>query len=233
MRNQQSSPLLQLPGEIRNAIYEYAIGGCLVHVEGAWSGQLSSRAYTPKIELSDPDDDFVILKTSTALALGKVCRQTRAETRLMFFKLNEFVVNMNYHTPNALDAFIDLLTSAQCSSIKKLKLIGCEYDNGEEFYEGELGMAKLSGLGQITLVAGRVMGDDPMELVFGPIREAIAKQTLSSVKVVIAPKDWFQEGDVGRSSITRYVRSSLGPTAGEKRGVALRSYRHRMHEFAS
>jgi hypothetical protein len=80
----QTSPLLRLPGEIRNCIYEYVIGGneiipaCLRHLER--SIVLLSRA--------DDNWESPPMQPSDIFNLSRVCRQLRIETHVLPFKLN-------------------------------------------------------------------------------------------------------------------------------------------------
>jgi len=114
--NQQTSPLLQLHGEIKNATYAYVLGGYNIHVECVYSGQWPHEAVTLEIEMSDPQHGLV--KKSTALALSKVCHQTRFETALMLFEINELGFEVRYHPPTVLSSFFDLLSCEQRKSIR-------------------------------------------------------------------------------------------------------------------
>jgi hypothetical protein len=73
LRNQCESPLLRLPGEIKNQVYEYALGGKTWTI---WRGQ-----------------DDVCNKRKDALALLRVCRQLHADTAALPFKLSIFAHN--------------------------------------------------------------------------------------------------------------------------------------------
>ncbi|KAF9736180.1 hypothetical protein PMIN06_003809 [Paraphaeosphaeria minitans] len=72
-QNQLSSPLLQLPAEIRSTIYEYALGDEMFTVD--LTGRLFGNSERKK---------------RAYLALLQVSRQTYVETVLMPFKLNTF-----------------------------------------------------------------------------------------------------------------------------------------------
>ena len=78
LRNQQESPLLRLPAEIRNAIYHYALGGNNV----------------PCHDLDmfkDPVGDWTPTRpVSNLTTITRACRQTHAESALLFFKINQF-----------------------------------------------------------------------------------------------------------------------------------------------
>ncbi|KAF1959405.1 hypothetical protein CC80DRAFT_490333 [Byssothecium circinans] len=67
-RNQQLSPLLRLPAELRNKIYSLVLGGCNI-----------------------PDD--LPLTRPHFLALLATCRQTNTETRTLPFTLNTVLLH--------------------------------------------------------------------------------------------------------------------------------------------
>ena len=62
MKNQTDSPLLRLPGEIRNAIYAYAVGGYRIDI--GWD----------EVTMTDPNDRRC--DKERFFALGQTCRQT-------------------------------------------------------------------------------------------------------------------------------------------------------------
>ncbi|KAF2751045.1 hypothetical protein M011DRAFT_474518 [Sporormia fimetaria CBS 119925] len=105
--NQLTSPLLRLPGEIRNQIWRdiFSVGTLQANFntkstfatgpDGKWRGD-----YTPR------------------LAILVVCRQIYAEARLLAFTLNTIAFN----SPGALRTLcIEWLSPAQCQAIRKLQ----------------------------------------------------------------------------------------------------------------
>jgi hypothetical protein len=81
MRNKHESPLLRLPGEIRNEIYAYVLGNkhyCVAtsnHIDHDTGQTLSPNGF---------------LTSSKDLALLTVCRQIHTEAHLLPFVLNTF-----------------------------------------------------------------------------------------------------------------------------------------------
>ena len=73
-QNQRDSPLLRLPPEIRNQIFEYALGGHTIWLQDApkWRRGVKHK------------------KTRNLLALLAVSRQAYAETAMIAFSLNTF-----------------------------------------------------------------------------------------------------------------------------------------------
>jgi hypothetical protein len=76
-RNQRDSSFLQLPGEIRNAIYQYALGGCELWFTSFHEGE-------PKF-IDGPGRDspwahLLPVSKSLAVYLPLACRQIRVET---------------------------------------------------------------------------------------------------------------------------------------------------------
>lgn len=78
MRNQGESPLLQLPAELRYRIWTYAL-----------SLPVLRMGFTKKgvAKISDAQTHRRVKKT---LRITAICRQIRAETRLLFFSLQTF-----------------------------------------------------------------------------------------------------------------------------------------------
>jgi hypothetical protein len=76
-RNQRESPLLRLPGELRNRIYGYALGRMRFFINGSrWYGKLEADAEGPELSLH------------YFFALIQVCRQVYSEAHLLPYKLN-------------------------------------------------------------------------------------------------------------------------------------------------
>ncbi|KAJ4372173.1 hypothetical protein N0V83_003946 [Neocucurbitaria cava] len=97
-RENALSPLLRLPAELRNQIYEYVLGGksicltCCVEVrkrdlkeEGFCTAEIATCVTPPGsgYDGADPEE-------RSTLNIVKVCRQIHAETRLLIFSLNIF-----------------------------------------------------------------------------------------------------------------------------------------------
>ncbi|OSS54016.1 hypothetical protein B5807_00940 [Epicoccum nigrum] len=78
-RNREQSPLLRLPGEIRNHIYEHALGG---HHVRSTDGHI--RPSTERLRyIKNPPEIFI-----RSANLERVCKQLRRETRLLPYALN-------------------------------------------------------------------------------------------------------------------------------------------------
>ncbi|KAJ4372367.1 hypothetical protein N0V83_004141 [Neocucurbitaria cava] len=113
LSNQKNSPLLRLPGELRNRIYEYALGGHLVEpvcglgrLETVKDCQLRYCPYESKKETDyKPWDEL--------LALTYVCRQVNQEGRLLVFEINTFQVRKRI----AFDAWLLYLKDDQKQAI--------------------------------------------------------------------------------------------------------------------
>jgi hypothetical protein len=94
VRNQQESPLLRLPAEIRNAICELVLGGLRLHVicvPPRWARSCHVAARDENTQ-----SGFKELHKLTALTL--VCRQLYAETNILPFKLNSvYIFSDTFH----------------------------------------------------------------------------------------------------------------------------------------
>ncbi|KAF1912565.1 hypothetical protein BDU57DRAFT_417852, partial [Ampelomyces quisqualis] len=75
--------LLRLPGELRNRIYEYAIGGNEVRRVSKWFGSWMVFETT-----SDCCGTYSSEAWEALNNLPRVCRQLRGETRVLPFRLN-------------------------------------------------------------------------------------------------------------------------------------------------
>ncbi|KAH4215166.1 hypothetical protein HBI25_153600 [Parastagonospora nodorum] len=85
--NQKASPLLRLPAELRNKIYQYALSDWIITLSytnnDPWYGQeivLCTRA--------GMNDNIWYAATSAILGLRSTCRQLRAETGVLPYTLN-------------------------------------------------------------------------------------------------------------------------------------------------
>jgi hypothetical protein len=83
-RNQAQSPLLLLPAEMRNTIYEYVLGGYDIQIAHVSHPYHRLRA----VLKTDPSHDSTRLENF--LAITRTCRQIRAESNNLAFSLNEF-----------------------------------------------------------------------------------------------------------------------------------------------
>jgi hypothetical protein len=84
LRNQKESPLLRLPGELRNKIYEYAYGGMIIQTH------TDDKSY-PIFE----QQSLAILPFSTndLLTSTMVCRQFHSEVGVIPLLRNELCFN--------------------------------------------------------------------------------------------------------------------------------------------
>jgi hypothetical protein len=83
-RNNQKSPLLRLPPEIRNRIWKYAVGGNTIKSVdiGLWRGDYRLKLPTSEqLPTSEPGHVFALLRT---------CRQIYAETAVLPYTDNTF-----------------------------------------------------------------------------------------------------------------------------------------------
>lgn len=89
-----NSPLLRLPGEIRNCIYQFATGNHYIFTSG------KGRKHTFISDSSDGALRWIpSLKLANLLNLTLVCRKTYHESRLHIFANNVFITRtfINFH----------------------------------------------------------------------------------------------------------------------------------------
>ncbi|CAN9339028.1 unnamed protein product [Alternaria sp. RS040] len=103
--NQRNSPLLRLPAELRNRVYEYALGGHEI-----WVTTPIPETKT-KIYLDRWGD-------VPAFTLLKVCSQIYAEAALLPYSLNTFFFNGKL----SLDLFVKEFPKSATQAIRRLML---------------------------------------------------------------------------------------------------------------
>jgi hypothetical protein len=108
LRNQQQSPLLRLPAELRNKIYGHVLGGFIISFPTARPRHhcLIRFKFSRKIAEFKPSN------------LLLVCRQINSEAQLLPFELNEF----NYRIPETFKQMLDLLSDKQVNAIDVLRM---------------------------------------------------------------------------------------------------------------
>jgi hypothetical protein len=90
--NASHSPLLRLPGEVRNKIWELAMGGNYIEVPGDYDTNPKGNA------ISNPTwPEYVPL---SLFHLPEVCRQIYSETAVLAYRLNIFVISISIGCSN-------------------------------------------------------------------------------------------------------------------------------------
>jgi hypothetical protein len=90
--NASHSPLLRLPGDVRNKICKLAMGGNYIEVPGDYDTNPKGNA------ISNPTwPEYVPL---SAFHLPEVCRQIYPETAVLAYKLNIFVIGIGVGRSN-------------------------------------------------------------------------------------------------------------------------------------
>ncbi|KAG9204043.1 hypothetical protein G6514_001679 [Epicoccum nigrum] len=86
---QPASPLLRLPPEIRNMIYEYVFGDRMICPVQSWYGTIKLKCVP---HTRDRHNHALEIFT----ALTKTCRQIHKETRLLPFKYCDYQVKIQH-----------------------------------------------------------------------------------------------------------------------------------------
>ncbi|QDS73082.1 hypothetical protein FKW77_000145 [Venturia effusa] len=141
LQNTQNSlsPLLRLPAEIRNQIYDLVLGNNSLHVYACKTtggkGTAKANYYTCTVPHSDQNHESGLqhpewLKQHLPcftpgsarlpdLGLMFTCRQIYAETRLLPYSANEFM----FVTPNSLQTYVEsVLSHEQSKALKTLNI---------------------------------------------------------------------------------------------------------------
>ncbi|GIZ46685.1 hypothetical protein CKM354_000980300 [Cercospora kikuchii] len=134
----QDSRLLSLAPEIRNQIFGYVLGGHKVHVSTDWAhgnntGRQGLRSHSCGLNVSMTNSGKrpnVITaelctmcgsdpSTSLNLSLLRTCRQTYADTALILYNTNEFLIEAPAFTP-----FMKSLSKTRKALIEHMSVIG-------------------------------------------------------------------------------------------------------------
>ena len=87
-RNAEVSPLIKLPAEIRNQIYELVLSGYLVRYHTETTSENSGRTWTIRLVATVKSGATRSTQASHAFALPLVCRQIFTDTRLLVYSLS-------------------------------------------------------------------------------------------------------------------------------------------------
>jgi hypothetical protein len=120
LRNQQNSPLLRLPAELRNSIYEYALGGHIIRVKQEISQGRVIR-FLPDFEVFQPASTSRLkhrsINMTALLQLSSVSRQLRAETKGLPYSLNAFSISRS-----SAENFVNTIPAFVRDAIKVLRM---------------------------------------------------------------------------------------------------------------
>lgn len=112
VQNQQTSPLLRLPAELRNQIFGLAFGCFLVPV-GKY--KYSSKLFCAQVPKNTASATLIELLEATAC-----CRQVHAETALLPFKNND--ISLGGMDQACVRTFVTALTPAQKEAVTSVHL---------------------------------------------------------------------------------------------------------------
>ncbi|KAF2132508.1 hypothetical protein P153DRAFT_308829 [Dothidotthia symphoricarpi CBS 119687] len=121
-RNITESSLLRLPPELRNRIYEYALGGMNINIDyGYLDWVVIDKLHNYDIY---PMDNAIIWNTN--YSLFHVCRQVYSETCLLAYKLNTFIVSDDL----GLSMWVHMRKQAQLDAIRTVRVSSCVLNTG-------------------------------------------------------------------------------------------------------
>lgn len=122
MRNQAESPLLRLPGELRNRIYELAVGGNIIVVTKSYKRWRKTSVYLTSADPSGPDaksaQASIRAPVSGIFTIGLVCRQLHRETALSQYAKNLF----HFDSMTAGQILLESLNSAQRALLTSISI---------------------------------------------------------------------------------------------------------------
>jgi hypothetical protein len=111
IRNQQLSPFLRLPGEIRNRIYAYHFDSLVIDVR---EPSLDTRLYSTRSY--DGNGRYLSSYRANATGILRSCRQLNAEGRCLLF---QYAI-VRVEGPQAILHFLDGLSADYLSTIHTL-----------------------------------------------------------------------------------------------------------------
>ncbi|KAH7076476.1 hypothetical protein BKA63DRAFT_411228, partial [Paraphoma chrysanthemicola] len=114
-RNREQSPLLRLPGELRNKIYAYALSDGIVTVFGP-RGEKKYHFHAQLAAASGQQHSATNLLS--ILGFTTACRQLHAETQSLVFPS----ITFHIHSDGSFVEFLDDITEAQRDTIANIQL---------------------------------------------------------------------------------------------------------------
>ncbi|OCL10800.1 hypothetical protein AOQ84DRAFT_336894 [Glonium stellatum] len=108
-RNAQESPLLKLPGELRNKIWNYVLGDRTLHIEHTAANDLTAEGERPRD----------LTNRGLSLCCLRVCRQIYTEARHLPYSSNTFA----FRNTSTYQFFTPSLLPKQRRLITKLNLL--------------------------------------------------------------------------------------------------------------
>jgi hypothetical protein len=112
-RNRDKSPLLRLPGELRNKVYEYALSGITLFI---FPSSNVEKPYRIHVHLAEEAASFSPAFDVTGL--NRVCRQISAETRLLPFQFLTFHI----HSDGSFLNFVETLNDVDRDAIATVQI---------------------------------------------------------------------------------------------------------------
>jgi len=147
-RNQHDSPLLRLPRELRNDIFEHVLASTTYEVSICWTKRYPNNALESSLKVRVPRWE----QLPPDLSLLQVSRQVYAETFLLPFKLHTFYFNIRLRD---IPDFLHRLTPAQRAAIKDVHvqidaMPNQHWNNKNKIMDGGMGfLYLLPGVGKV------------------------------------------------------------------------------------
>jgi len=127
LRNQIESPLLRLPGELRNRICELAVSGNIIVVSSSYKRPGKMPVYLTSAETPGPIVKGAQKSDRTSVSgiftIGLACRQLHQETALTQYTKNTF----HFDDEQTGRTFVEGLTSAQRALLTSISINFYDY----------------------------------------------------------------------------------------------------------
>jgi hypothetical protein len=196
-RNQIFSPLLRLPAELRNKVYEYALGGWEIRIwydltykidESKQKSDSTGRVCAACRPASGVKKPWIRARKAV-LNLPSVCRQLNAETKMLPFTLND----LGLQDDRYLDHFYYRLRETQRPHVARLRIFLGDFDR--HIYPGGMGEFSLTivdpnktlgnfvGLEKLVLEAGLC---DPCDYDWKHMSDTLTRELVDWIKTSAA-----------------------------------------------
>jgi hypothetical protein len=159
-RNSTISPLLRLPGEIRNRIWQYALGYHQIDI--GYYGFKRSWPIGPTLDVRSlrPAQHFPRTFVRPNFALSRVCRQVYVESSAFIYTLNTF----RFNNCTAIDRWVKSLALGQKRLVASIDVPSDymhKYRHGlRKSFFAKFANIKRVGVDEHVAVYGRRPGDD-------------------------------------------------------------------------
>lgn len=191
LHNQNNSPLLKLPAELRNKIYHYVFSGHVISISQRYWAAKHTCVYLKEDCLNKE-----ARSQAEFLALTATCRQIHHETYLFPFALSELRLNAYLNLDfRVIQIFLDSLSAEKRAAITKLSV-------PDNFYVSFL-LAYFSGQDFPTDSSPEFDVQASEQEMAGPFRTLLAQ--LNGLKCILVLRTTYLSSDADEKAVATSV----------------------------